>query len=337
LPEVERSEHRAGREGNVSRLDLALRIAELVGPEGLTIEDPADGWPARGTILVAGESIPVALYVAPIAFSHRSRDDVERRFQNPGQDRPIELVPGVEPIFVGLWEGDEPRIHAGPVLATADPNRRLGRLTRFSVFPRLESLLIAWATGIHIGHATTGEEIAAIVPALLPAHVHARVHGVKADEVRYRHELMVTTAEPPAERQRRISSTLARANGFARAVRDAYGRRCAMCEVGLDLIESAHILPVAAPGSVDDVQNGVALCANHHKAFDRHQICVAPNTFAIIIHPDVVQSATSLADQLFLTSTRNDLSLPRDAADRPDPAMFSARYRHFVEAYDWAG
>lgn len=320
----------------MSRRDDALRLAELVGPEGLVIDDPADGWPALGRVVGLDEPIEVALYVAPVGFSHRNRDDVERRFQNPGSGRPIELVPGALPVFIGIWEGDDPDIREAPaVLVTADPFRRVGRTTRFSVFPKVESLRIARATGIHVGETTTGEEIAAFAPALLPAQVHAQTNGIAPDEARYRHELISAEADPPTERQRRISSTLARANGFARAVRDAYEERCAMCGLGLDLIESAHILPVAAPGSVDEVRNGLALCANHHRAFDRHRIWVDPETGQIKVHPATIDAITSTADEQWLRSAHDVLLMPDGEQDRPDPRLLTARYRHFEGAYDW--
>lgn len=320
----------------MSRRDDALRLAELVGREGLVIDDPADGWPALGRVVGLDDPIEVALYVAPVGFSHRNRDDVERRFQNPGSDRPIELVPGALPVFIGIWEGDDPDIREVPaVLVTADPFRRVGRTTRFSVFPKVESLRIARATGIHVGETTTGEEIAAFAPSLLPAQVHAQTNGITPDEDRYRHELIAAEADPPTERQRRISSTLARANGFARAVRDAYEERCAMCGLGLDLIESAHILPVAAPGSVDEVRNGLALCANHHRAFDRHRIWVDPETGQIKVHPATIDGSVSAADEQWLQSTGDELLQPSAQHHRPDPGLLAARYRHFEDAYDW--
>lgn len=322
----------------MSRRDDALRLAALVGPEGLVIDDLADGWPALGRVVGLDQPIEVALYVAPVGFSHRNRDDVERRFQNPGSDRPIELVPGAQLVFIGIWEGDDPETREAPaVLVTADPIRRLGRTTRFSVFPKVESLRIARATGIHVGETTTGEEIAAFTPALLPAQIHALANGIAPDQARYRHELIAAEADPPTERQRRISSTLARANGFARAVRDAYEERCAMCGLGLGLTESAHILPVAAPGSVDEVRNGLALCANHHRAFDRHRIWVDPDTGQIKVHPATVDASTSEADELWLRSTRNTLMVPKGDEHRPDPRLLAARYRHFEDAYDWVG
>lgn len=319
------------------RSTLATRIAQLIGPESLQLEDRADGWPALGTVLGLDEPIEVALFVAPVGFSKRNRDDVERRFQNPGKNRPILPIAGRTLIYLGVWENDGPEAPIEPaVLVTADPIRRIGNMTRASVFPRLESLQIARVAGIHVGQTTTGEEIAAFVPDLFAARVHAEITGVTPDEARFRHELARDQQQPPAERQRRISSSLARANGFARAVRDAYDGCCAMCGLGLGLVESAHILPVAARNSVDEVRNGLLLCANHHRAFDRHQIWIDPATLAMRIHPDVGQAASTAIDAAWIGSMGSALGKPIDEAHSPDPAHLIARYRHFEGAYDWA-
>ena len=61
---------------------------------------------------------------------------------------------------------------------------------------------------------------------------------------------------------------------FRREVLRAYEYRCAVCEYDLRLgdelfgLEAAHIRWHAADGP-DEIQNGLALCGFHHKAFDR--------------------------------------------------------------------
>jgi hypothetical protein len=70
-----------------ARVDRVNRIAALVGPSGLEIEDAQKGWPAFAVLHVLGESVPVALFVGKVGRSHRNRDDVERRFQNPVDSR----------------------------------------------------------------------------------------------------------------------------------------------------------------------------------------------------------------------------------------------------------
>lgn len=48
----------------------------------------------------------------------------------------------------------------------------------------------------------------------------------------------------------------------------AYGNRCAVTRVQLQLVDAAHILPVGVNGSTDNVQNGIALAPTYHRAFD---------------------------------------------------------------------
>lgn len=56
---------------------------------------------------------------------------------------------------------------------------------------------------------------------------------------------------------------------FRRLVYDAYGHRCAMCGIQLELIEAAHIVPHAHPKGTDEITNGICLCALHHTAYDQ--------------------------------------------------------------------
>ena len=56
---------------------------------------------------------------------------------------------------------------------------------------------------------------------------------------------------------------------FKDRVLTAYSHSCAMCGVQLRLLDAAHILPAAHPDSTDETCNGIALCALHHRAYDR--------------------------------------------------------------------
>jgi putative restriction endonuclease len=73
------------------------------------------------------------------------------------------------------------------------------------------------------------------------------------------------------ERQRvvRTVTRLVREAHFREQVLRAYGYRCAVTGVQLRLVEAAHLLPVGAPGSIDDVRNGIALSPTYHRAYDR--------------------------------------------------------------------
>jgi putative restriction endonuclease len=72
------------------------------------------------------------------------------------------------------------------------------------------------------------------------------------------------------ERQRVVAdvSRWSRDAGFRQSVLFAYGNRCAVTRLQLRLVDAAHIVPVGAPGSVDQVRNGIALSPTYHRAFD---------------------------------------------------------------------
>ncbi|MDD5750356.1 MAG: HNH endonuclease signature motif containing protein [Candidatus Pacebacteria bacterium] len=74
----------------------------------------------------------------------------------------------------------------------------------------------------------------------------------------------------PAERKHTVQmiDRISRAANFRQQVLRAYGFRCSVTQMQLRLIDAAHILPVQAPGSIDDVRNGIALSPTYHRAYD---------------------------------------------------------------------
>lgn len=65
-----------------------------------------------------------------------------------------------------------------------------------------------------------------------------------------------------------------RSVNFRRRVLMAYQSRCAVCGLQLRLIDAAHIIPVYHENSRDEIRNGLALCALHHRAYDQSLITV---------------------------------------------------------------
>ena len=123
---------------------------------------------------------------------------------------------------------------------------------------------------------------------------------------------------------------------FSRRVIEAYAGVCAMCGLDVGLVEGAHIYPVSAPGSQDEIWNGLALCANHHLAFDNHRVAVNLETSEILVHREIREQVdTSPAVQAFVSGTFARLADPIDPDAAPRPQMFQRRYGFFVEQYDW--
>jgi putative restriction endonuclease len=161
--------------------------------------------------------------------------------------------------------------------------------------------------------------------ALASASLHAT--GVAEADTALLNDLPTLTdpaidAVASQERRRviRTISTLYRASEFRERVLDAYGHRCAFCRVQLSLLDAAHIIPVAASGSTDEVVNGIALCKIHHFAFDTNLVSFDSNY-------EIEVSAARLAEleglhgglPAFRTALGRRLTLPAQITDHPRP------------------
>jgi putative restriction endonuclease len=113
-----------------------------------------------------------------------------------------------------------------------------------------------------------------------------------------------------------------RASQFRPSVLRAYSYRCAVCGIALKLVDAAHIVPVAYPGSTDEVTNGLALCKLHHAAYDNGLLGVFPD-YRIALHPEAEQRlrAARLDSGLeaFREALPSQIRLPGVADVRPLP------------------
>ena len=75
------------------RSELFIELENIVGPESFRVVDSQTGWPGRGVVNCSVGEKNVTIHIGPIGLSQRNRDDVERRFQNPGQRKPLVMVP----------------------------------------------------------------------------------------------------------------------------------------------------------------------------------------------------------------------------------------------------
>jgi putative restriction endonuclease len=117
-----------------------------------------------------------------------------------------------------------------------------------------------------------------------------------------------------------------RATDFHRRVLGAYGQKCAACGVQLELVDAAHIIPVAAPTSTDETRNGVALCKLHHAAFDRNLLSFDEKYKIEVSDSEAGRlAAVNLAGGLaaFRQHLRTAIILPNDRRDYPPPEYIS--------------
>jgi putative restriction endonuclease len=90
----------------------------------------------------------------------------------------------------------------------------------------------------------------------------------------------------------------------------------------LELIDAAHIIPVAASTSTDETKNGIALCKLHHTAFDRNLISFDERYKIEVSDSEVSRlTASNLVGGLkeFKQKLRTAIILPADRRDYPPP------------------
>jgi putative restriction endonuclease len=105
---------------------------------------------------------------------------------------------------------------------------------------------------------------------------------------------------------------------FRVAVTAAYDGACAVCrEHSLPVLEAAHIRPYGAEGT-HDVANGLLLRADIHRLFDAGYVTVTSERRFVV--SDRLAKEWENGKAYYALHGR-EISVPRDVADRPDPAL----------------
>lgn len=325
----------------MTRQELFRQICSLAQPIA-TVVETGTGWPGIVNVQVpGGDVIRVALHVSVV--TGHSRRDYEKRFQNPGDSRPVIGIHDGISILLGIeWFNER------AVFVATDGKSRIDRSRRFSILFNNNVLRQAYSAGWAMYQSTVGERIYAFVPVLLPIYVEMVRDGLASafSDVESRSiQLAIsaagidedTTGTAP-ERARRAASVLIRDYAFGGAVVRAYNNICSMCGIDTGLVVGAHIMPVEASNAPDRIWNGLALCYNHHAAFDQHKIWVDPATRVVRYRPDIVhQSQDQTALRIFVENTFEELVEPVQASDQPREEMFHERYGFYRGQYDWVG
>ena len=75
-------------------------------------------------------------------------------------------------------------------------------------------------------------------------------------------------------------------SAFKAKLINSHGKcECSLCDAPKEVIEAAHIIPVADNGG-DWFGNGILLCRNHHALFDKHKWTIDPTSLEIIPKSD---------------------------------------------------
>ena len=157
----------------------------------------------------------------------------------------------------------------------------------------------------------------------------ARVSDALNKVTRFEPLTDVEASAIPAERQRVLAkvSRLARDSDFRRKVTVAYDRKCAVTGLQLRLIDAAHILPVGADGSTDEVTNGICLSPTYHRAYDRGLIFLTEDYRMAIDNArkrDLVRLGLGGGLAEFEAHLGHEIYLPPDRRQWPNTAYIRA-------------
>lgn len=318
-------------------LDLLVRSLEVGGWNVLILSDEK---PFRFKVYDEGsKGIEVVVYIWNCTHGGGAkRAKNEYRVQLTGQVP--QKVPGAITLLLGWHPGYE-------VFVGFDLTKHAGQASSSpSIQVKEEALIGASTKSFSVYHRGNGEVAVAFRPELLSEYLFnvSALHGAGfADaEISLLNDLDSVDDEEidklSNKDRKTIVSTIVRkyrATDFRRRVLAAYEHRCAICGVQLKLIDAAHIIPVAAPSSNDQTNNGVALCKLHHFAFDRNLISFNEQYRIEISSAEVAKLAAENkvgGVEDFRERLRPMLLLPSDNRDRP-PASYireSRKVRRWV-------
>lgn len=294
--------------------------------------------PARYQIYRNGSTYRIRVYIWNLTPGGRNRPADEWRIQVTGLAR-FEPEIGGKTLILGWWD-------TVGVFAGFDYTRHDGLLGASPSIQLREAALRDAVVDGFAPHNKGNRELAiAFRPDFLGTYIDnleslhecgwadqeigvLRRIGKEAQKVRDREIAKVVA---PKRRYAVVSTKRAlREINFRNRVLTAYGHRCAMCGVQLRLLDAAHILPVACPGSTDGTDNGVALCTLHHRAYDRAFVTFGPN-FRIHVNRAMAKElvAADRGDGMnhFTHFLRPILILPPDKKDRPSARLVMAANR----------
>jgi putative restriction endonuclease len=139
--------------------------------------------------------------------------------------------------------------------------------------------------------------------------------------------------EDPLERRYAVRKTRVRLHQarFRGRVVPAYSSQCAICTLKeLRLLDAAHILGDLEASGEPTVQNGLSLCAIHHRAFDQNLVGVSPD-YTVHVSRRLLEDDDGPMLDVLKVSHEVPLHVPVRVTDRPDRERLEARFARFLE------
>lgn len=301
--------------------------------------------PFRMQVFQDRESYNVRIYIWNLTHGGGAARPVdEYRIQITGVDH-FEPEPGGKTLILGWWD-------SVGVFAGFDYRKHGGTLGASPSMQIRENFLREAYLSIGLSPCNKGNQEIAIAfhPQFIIEYIRSLedLHDVGKTKVDFE-VLKAASAEPAsiseaeivkvtATRRKAIQSVVRtlRDASFRGRVLTAYSHRCAICGLQLELVDAAHIVPVAEPSSTDETCNGLALCALHHRAYDKAFLAIA-NDYSVCVSlaERARLKATGFDEGIrsFVDGIRPIIHLPPDTNDRPKVEYLERgkELRHWVD------
>lgn len=290
------------------------------------------------------DGVNLLIYIWNITHGGKTRSTKEYRIQiTPSMN--IEIRERYRTLLLGLYGEDEREVFVG-----FDPFKHQKPGSSASIQIDIETIEKAIGEGVAIQEkAREGDKITEVAVAFRPEHfmdyateIHPSYHMTditigEMDAIAVHPEVLRTPQREeiiPKERRKAVGQyvRILRDSTFSLRVLSAYGWKCAICGVQLRLVDASHIIPVGMPGSTDETKNGVALCPNHHRAYDCGLIGITPD-YIISVNDKKLTAlkAINLAggETEFKKTARigEKISIPAKSELHPDKAYLSEGLR----------
>jgi len=288
-----------------------------------------DQHPFLITVIRRDDNITLRVYVWNITSGGPStvRPKDERRIQITGVIAPLVVTSDAITLLLGWHE--EIGVFAGYDVMQ---HRTFGSSPSLQV--RERTLEEAAKTGLAAQQRTMADVVVAFSPDEIMnyASQRAQLHQFKRDS-----EVEVLEAAASGKKiadedldevptlRRQVVRTVQqwyRQRDFRVRVLTAYERQCAICNLQLDLVQAAHIIPVGHPKGNDLTSNGLCLCPLHHEGYDESLVGVWPDYHVRVNDARLNELAAQGlgTGEIGLRALQcTTIFLPRHDLDRPRP------------------
>ncbi len=312
----------------ISKSHLLQRMLAAVNASGWNAIVLSHEHPFKLSLFRGEQRVVVRCYIWNITHGGYPRTPDELRIQITGVDK-FQVEEGEKTLLLG-WEEEE-RMFAGfdvtkhlISMTGRSPSLQVRRETvseakAKALFPQTrdnQEIVIAFRPDFF---ATYAQEIEDLHEAARQPEDLRQLEQIANADIE--HEIRDIPAGPRKRVLQRINRKVRDAR-FRHNVLTAYGNRCAVSGMQLDLVDAAHIIPVDHERGTDELKNGMCLSALHHRAFDSGLIAIKPD-YSIIVNERRIAELRRIGwdggAAEFKASLRDQILLPGRRAHYPDP------------------